>query len=332
MVEDRRERPAGALMLSRRADERGPSITDPSLPPTPGPDRPPLRAVLGSIDNRQIASIGILVVAVLACGGALLLLGTGDGGEASTEDPLLVEPAAPGGAGDTGDLADGLRGVASESDPDGATATAGGDPNVSVPPTDGTDTTDTTDGVPATESTPAPTTVSTAAPTTAAPTTTAPPTTTTTAVEPGPNLLQSGGFELPLVPNGTVEFVRVRGWSSTGAIELWGSGLDEIPAVEGRQFLELNSDGPSTISQTVFLEAGTYRWSFLHRGRIDDDTAEFLVDGVAVSTHTAAPGAWSVAQGRFEIPNAANVTIGLRAVDPGTVGNLVDGVTVQRLR
>ena len=148
-----------------------------------------------------------------------------------------------------------------------------------------------------------------------------------------PNLLTNGGFEQPDLADGVFAVVDVPGWTSDradGRLELWDAGHQNTGAAEGDQLAELNVAEPVTITQEVDVETGaTYRWSLEHRGRADDDTLQVLVDGQVQATVTNEPGAWRVASGTFVASGGTTLSFGLRAVDPGGVGNLVDDVRLE---
>ncbi len=116
-------------------------------------------------------------------------------------------------------------------------------------------------------------------------------------------------------------------------MEIWGNGHNNIDAYGGRQFAELNVRGATTISQRVSVTPGaTYEWSFAHRGRVDNDTVQVLVDGVVMATATSAPGGWNTVQGGVIIePGTESVVFAIQAVDGGGVGNLIDRVQFRRI-
>jgi hypothetical protein len=95
--------------------------------------------------------------------------------------------------------------------------------------------------------------------------------------------------------------------------------------------IELNSDQATTVSQRVAVVGGvTYRWSFAHRGRDDTDTVEVLINGRVVERHATSERRWRVYSGEFRVPPGdSEVTFGLRAVDSGSRGNVVDAVVFE---
>jgi hypothetical protein len=180
---------------------------------------------------------------------------------------------------------------------------------------------------------------STSSPTGPLSTTNSAPTTTTTIPEqslpPPVDLVTNGGFEQAGPAPGEYGSFAPVGWtSSAGAIELWATGFNGVSSFAGRQHLELNGGGPETISQQLEVLSGqTYQWSFAHQGRDDEDTVRVLIDGVVVDTVTSAPGSWRVVSGTVTIPaGTTQVSFGLRAIDSGSRGNLIDAVTFQRVK
>ncbi|MEL7157532.1 MAG: hypothetical protein AAFN30_13135, partial [Actinomycetota bacterium] len=147
-----------------------------------------------------------------------------------------------------------------------------------------------------------------------------------------PNLVAGGGFERPLVKDGQWALVDSPTWQAAGPIEIWGTGHNGVTSYVGRQHLELNADGPLTIRQKFEVEPGaTYTWSFAHRGRDDVDTVEVLVDERVVATVSTRPGAWAVVRGEVRIDRGQRgIVLGLRAVDGGSKGNLIDAVRFER--
>lgn len=150
-----------------------------------------------------------------------------------------------------------------------------------------------------------------------------------------PNLLTNGSFEQPDLPSDAgYEVMNTPGWQSNntfGNLELWNAGHSKTGAADGGQLAELNVAGPVTISQDVSATPGaTYRWSFEHRGRKDNDTIEVLINGSVEATVTNAPGAWRTEGGTFTAPEGSStLQFGLRAVDKGGAGNLIDDVRLE---
>lgn len=150
-------------------------------------------------------------------------------------------------------------------------------------------------------------------------------------VDPGVNLLVNGGFEDGFVADGDWGVISVAGWISDepgGGLEIWGTGHSGVDASEGRQLAELNINSAATITQDVQVNAGTtYAWSVDHRGRLEDDSFEVLIDGASVAANTTAPGEWVTYSGTYTAPDGAgSVLFGLRATEGAGTGNLIDNV------
>ncbi len=141
------------------------------------------------------------------------------------------------------------------------------------------------------------------------------------------NLVANGGFERPdLAETG---FATPPGWASREReLEFWVDGHLGITADEGSQFIELNGRSAGRISQDIEVEPGqTYRWSFSHRARNDQDTVKALIDGELVTDATSLPGQWRTASGLFVAQEGQDViTFGIEAIDDGQFGNFIDNV------
>ncbi len=162
--------------------------------------------------------------------------------------------------------------------------------------------------------------------TTRAPTTTRPPTTRPPSTIGGFQELDNNGFEQHNVPAGERRLGTYIGWwSDTGVVEVWGSGYDGVDAVDGRHLIELNSVRRDSIYQRVNTTPGaTYRWSFYHRGRDGQDSIQILLDGRSIATRSSGL-TWTRHTGEFVLlPGQTSIEFGLRAVDEGSRGNLVD--------
>jgi uncharacterized repeat protein (TIGR01451 family) len=154
------------------------------------------------------------------------------------------------------------------------------------------------------------------------------------------NLLTNGGFEQPAIGGGFALFPSIPGWSlvSGPSIELDANGT--IGTVfEGNQALELNSNGPSTIAQTVATVPGqSYQLSlaFSARGGTTpaDNDVQVSIGGVVVDTLVAdgtsqATGyAWTVHTYTFTA-TSTSTTIQLASLSPAgdSVGGELDDVS-----
>lgn len=141
------------------------------------------------------------------------------------------------------------------------------------------------------------------------------------------NLLVNGGFETPVLDRSG--FATAPGWASRERqVEILVDGDLGIAADEGGQYMELNGRTAGRISQEIAVRAGvTYRWSFSHRARNDQDTVTALIDDEVVTDATSLPGRWRTASGLFVAGVGQDtVTFAIKAVDDGEFGNFVDNV------
>lgn len=140
------------------------------------------------------------------------------------------------------------------------------------------------------------------------------------------------GFEEPVlavnwrgVPDGDVP-----GWfSPDGVIELWQSGFNGVPAVEGGQLAEANANSPSGFWQDVCLISGeSVPWRFYHRGRSGVDSMQVTLDGTEIARVGTGTGAWVEYSGTFVAPVSGPARLQFNPLDPGSVGNFVDDVVL----
>lgn len=175
-----------------------------------------------------------------------------------------------------------------------------------------------------------------------------------------PGLTINGGFEQPNIrstppaPFQTFTsnpFIRayrqadVPGWSTTdarGAIEVWETGAQGVPAYAGRQFAEINAYDFAALYQDILTTPGsTVIWSFAHRGRAGTDTLRVLMGppgGPLVDQGTFSTGntAWSLKSGSYTVPPGQTVTrFQFLAVSTAggslSVGNFIDEVRISPL-
>ncbi|MEP2026858.1 MAG: hypothetical protein ABJH98_08565, partial [Reichenbachiella sp.] len=133
------------------------------------------------------------------------------------------------------------------------------------------------------------------------------------------------------------------GWSTTNAsgnLEYWKDGFQGVPAFEGEQFAEINSDGFGAFYFDVVTKPGIRMvWSFAHRGRNGTDVVALRIDDPAAATpnieYTASTGktAWVEYSGEYIIPNGQTVTRfsfeAISAAGGATVGNFLDGIVFE---
>lgn len=159
----------------------------------------------------------------------------------------------------------------------------------------------------------------------------------------------NGSFEEPEVPPEGLEFFPdasshegVPGWLTLPAgeqIELWSSGCEGVPAVqgEGAQFVELNTDHPTTLYQDLQTEPETTMfWRLLHRGREGVDTMAVVIGapGEPGVTREISDGneSWGEHRGSYTVPAGQTTTRfackSVKAANPDhpSVGNFLDGI------
>ena len=253
------------------------------------------------------------------------------GPDASESDEPSRSSAGTAPPGTTTSLLDVFG--SSSSAPSNTTTTR---PTSSTATTSTTASTTTTTSSTGSTSTTTTSTGSTSVPTTAAPTTTTTiPTTTRPTVlttRLGTNLVENGSFNQPALSTG-FSITSVPGWTSTAgnSLEIWSPGHADVTAPGGTQLAELNASGPETYTQTVAVTPGaTYRWSFQHRGRADQDSMQFRVVGTEVSQTITTGTAWRRYEGKVVAPSNS-LQLSFRAIDQGSVGNLLTGVELRKI-
>ena len=151
----------------------------------------------------------------------------------------------------------------------------------------------------------------------------------------------NAGFEEPRIP-GTIGYATdssVPGWTTSATdrqIEFW-AGYDGVPAGVGRQFVELNANQVSTLSQTIATTPGqTLQWSLLHRGRTGEDTMALWIgpeNGAGVLQTTIKTGTtWTRYSGAYTVPaGQTRTTLGFESVATASgnnsIGNFLDDVS-----
>ncbi|MEP5362253.1 MAG: hypothetical protein ABJQ37_00335, partial [Reichenbachiella sp.] len=133
------------------------------------------------------------------------------------------------------------------------------------------------------------------------------------------------------------------GWSTTnpsGNLEYWDDGFQGVPAYEGEQFAEINSDGFGAFYFDVVTKPGIRMvWSFAHRGRNGTDVVALKIDDPAAGTPTTIETAstdntaWQVYSGEYTIPDGQTITRfsfeAISAAGGATVGNFLDGIVFE---
>lgn len=156
--------------------------------------------------------------------------------------------------------------------------------------------------------------------------------------------MENGGAEMPLLGSGWTLFHEdiVPGWettSSDGKIEFWVSGFQNVPAQEGRQFMELNATEVAALYQTLCIEAGSViNWSVWHRGRSGVDVAEVKIGSTvatAVIQATMSDGnaEWGYYSGTYVVPVGQDNTVFVfesvsAAGGNNSVGNFIDNFEI----
>ncbi|MFK7954121.1 MAG: hypothetical protein AB8B73_14830, partial [Ekhidna sp.] len=133
-----------------------------------------------------------------------------------------------------------------------------------------------------------------------------------------------------------IDQTEISGWSTTagdGAIELWNSGFQGVPAYSGGQFAEIlaNQIGAlyfdlSTVPNSLL------EWTFAHRGRSGTDNIRVSIGAVGSEVGQgdfATPNTdWEVYSGSYTVPDDQFITrFQFESLDAGSVGNFVDSVT-----
>jgi hypothetical protein len=339
------------MILSSEAEGRAPFTTGPPDPDGPDPERSPAALAARYRGWILTAIAGLVLVSLLL---SYMARRGGETQDAGDADHVVAEPLsastseAPPGSTSTGSTSTVTTG--STTTTTGSTTTTIGSASTgSTTTASQATTTPTTTSTPTTTTAPATTSVgSSTRPTTVSGSTTRPPITTratttttkattttratttrppTTAL--GADLIGNGSFEAPTVAAGYI-IGAAPSWSSTafGQVEIWQSGHEGVTSPSGDQHAELNVDRPATFSQTIGVTAGrTYRWSLWHRGRADTDTLQVIVDGRVVATLSTGQ-AWRQYSGEVEA-TTSRLTLALRAVDSGSIGNLIDDVQLR---
>lgn len=167
----------------------------------------------------------------------------------------------------------------------------------------------------------------------------------------GADLVQNGSFENPDIPFGSwAIFASVPGWShaprpftTSRGIEIMDHSNGNPATGAGDQFAELDSDGPSRVSQAIATAPGTtYRLEFLYSARPLAAAAQnhFAVSAGAASSEIGplaggSQTSWRSASLDFVADSASSeiafLDLGPEESSSGGVGAYVDRVVVRRL-
>ncbi|MBK9109338.1 MAG: HYR domain-containing protein [Saprospiraceae bacterium] len=146
---------------------------------------------------------------------------------------------------------------------------------------------------------------------------------------------KNGSFETACaLPNSIAFASALDGWTTNDSnFEIWGTGNEGVPAFHLSNYIEINSNFPSTIHQDINTCNGTlYYWQIAHRGRLGTQTVVFEVGPpggpyVTLATLTTSSAGWAFVSGNYLVPVGQTVTrIRVRGVTGGSVGNFVDAV------
>jgi len=158
---------------------------------------------------------------------------------------------------------------------------------------------------------------------------------TTTGCARGVNL----SFEEPVIPDTwrPIDESLVPGWETNapdGAIELWVDGFLGFSATDGNQLSELQASGTAPVYQDIpTVEGDVIAWTVDHRGRaaVEEARVEIGAPGaeVMVQQMVTSPDQWITYAGAYTVPAGQAMTrFMLRPIGSGSVGNLVDNVTI----
>ncbi|GGC91591.1 DUF642 domain-containing protein [Undibacterium terreum] len=160
------------------------------------------------------------------------------------------------------------------------------------------------------------------------------------------NIVTNGGFEANKFDGSWTTMSSITGWTSTGAFEVQkgsnSGGLNVFDvAYEGVQYLELNSDGLTTVSQSLHTTAGgLYDLSFVFSGRSDTPSGaassmEVFWGNLDLGKITAAANSGWVA---YDFSNlqalSDNTTLSFKSLGPtsaSSYGSYLDAVSVNSL-
>jgi hypothetical protein len=155
----------------------------------------------------------------------------------------------------------------------------------------------------------------------------------------------NGSFESPkIVGTSATGFLEsdVPGWETTATdnyLEYWPNGFLNVPAADGKQFVELNASQNAALFQKLCLRPGmVVQWSVQHRGRSGTDVAVVKIGGTfagATTVQTMSDGnsAWGQYTGTYTVPAGQAETFFIFAAvsssngDP-TYGNFIDDIKI----
>lgn len=134
---------------------------------------------------------------------------------------------------------------------------------------------------------------------------------------------------------------KLNGWTSLSGpgIEVQSNRtLGTIDAQEGTRYVELDSNGNSSMGQNVALQAGRYLLSFWYSPRTSDPKTNgieysvgSLVSGAVTNGNPvgAAAGTWTLVSALFTVKNAGSYLLAFGASGRNdTYGGLIDNVAI----
>lgn len=144
----------------------------------------------------------------------------------------------------------------------------------------------------------------------------------------------NGSFETNCVSNSSISFTgSCFGWSTNDSnFEIWGNGNEGVAPYHGSNYIEINSNFPSTIYQDfATCDGENYYWQIAHRGRSGTQNAVFEIGPTGGPFTTLASmtdgTSWQLYTGNYVIPSGQTISrLRIRGVSGGSVGNFVDAV------
>ena len=144
----------------------------------------------------------------------------------------------------------------------------------------------------------------------------------------------NGSFETTCVPGNSISFPSLfNGWSTNdGNFEIWGNGNEGVAPYHGSNYIEINSNFPSTVHQDfATCDGESYYWQIAHRGRLGVQNAVFEIGPIGGPYTTLASmtdgTSWNLYTGSYAIPAGQTTSrLRIRGVSGGSVGNFVDAV------
>ncbi len=146
-------------------------------------------------------------------------------------------------------------------------------------------------------------------------------------------------FEEPVIPDTwrPINESAVPGWETEapdGMIEFWIDGFLGFSASEANQFSELQANGTAAVYQDIPTAVGdVIAWTVDHRGRATTEEARVQIGAPGgestVQQMITNPDRWVTYGGSYTVSSDLPTTrFMLRPIGSGSVGNLVDNVTL----